>query len=64
MTVLPVEVKYREHVASNDAKGLLEFMHEFDRSTGIIVTMNKFGKEELCGRNVFFIPIWFFLLVL
>ncbi|MEA1906711.1 MAG: ATP-binding protein, partial [Euryarchaeota archaeon] len=64
MTVLPVEVKYREHVASNDAKGLLEFMCTFDLSTGIMVTMNKFGKEEIRGRDVLFIPIWFFLLVL
>ena len=64
MTVLPVEVKYRERMASTDAKGLLEFMRTFDRSTGIIVTMNKFGKEEIDGRNIFFIPIWFFLLVL
>lgn len=62
--VLPVEVKYRGHVVLSDAKGLLEFMRTFDRSTGISVTMNKFGKEEIDGRNVFFIPIWFFLLVL
>ncbi len=62
--VLPVEVKYRGHVVLSDAKGLVEFMHAFDRSTGIIVTMNKLGREEIDGRNIFFIPIWFFLLVL
>jgi len=57
-------VNYREHGVLRDAKGLVEFMHGFDRSTGIIVTMNTFGKEEIDGRNIFFIPIWLFLLVL
>ncbi|MEA1868740.1 MAG: DUF4143 domain-containing protein, partial [Euryarchaeota archaeon] len=63
-TVLPVEVKYRERVKSTDARGLVEFMHVFDQSTGILVTTDEFGKDVIDGRDVLFIPIWLFLLVL
>ncbi len=63
-TVLPVEVTYRERVTSTDARGLVEFMHVFDQGTGIIITTDEFGKDVIDGRDVLFIPIWLFLLVL
>jgi predicted AAA+ superfamily ATPase len=57
-------VKYREHVTPTDARGLVEFMHVFDQSIGILVTTDEFGKDVIDGRDVLFIPIWLFLLVL
>ena len=62
--ILPVDVAYRGHVRSTDAKGIVEFMRAFDQSTGIIVSMDEFRKDVIDGRDVLFIPIWFFLLVL
>ncbi len=62
--VLPVEVKYRERVKSTDARGLVEFMQVFDQNTGILVTTDEFRKDMIDGRDVLFIPIWLFLLVL
>jgi predicted AAA+ superfamily ATPase len=57
-------VKYRERVTSTDAIRLVEFMHVFDQSAGILVTTDEFGKDVIDGRDVLFIPIWLFLLVL
>lgn len=62
--VLPVEVKYRERVTSTDARGVVEFMHVFDQSVGILVTTDEFGKDVIGGRDVLCIPIWLFLLVM
>ncbi len=39
-------------------------MHAFDQSTGIIVTWIEFRKDVIDGRDVLFIPLWLFLLVL
>ena len=51
--VLPVEVKYRERVTSTDARALVEFMHVFDQSVGILVTTDEFGKDVIGGKDVF-----------
>ncbi len=62
--VIPIEIKYREHPTNADLKGLIEFMEMEDLNIGIVVTKDTFKKGELEGRQVLFIPIWFFLLLI
>jgi uncharacterized protein len=61
--VIPIEIKYREHPTNADLKGLIEFMDMEDLGIGIVVTKGIFKKGELGGRQVLFIPIWLFLLL-
>ncbi len=62
--VIPIEIKYREHPSNADLKGLLEFMEIEDLNVGIVVTKDTFRKGEIEGRQVLFIPIWLFLLLI
>ena len=65
MCVLPVEVKYRHHPSSADTRGLIEFMHAFNLNLGIIVTKDVLKKEIIAsGKEIIFIPLWLFLLLL
>ncbi|MEA3282781.1 MAG: hypothetical protein U9Q68_09575 [Euryarchaeota archaeon] len=52
MIILPVDVAYRGHVKSTDAKDSVEFMRAFDQSTGIIASTNEFRKDMMDGRAV------------
>ena len=62
--LLPVEVKYREHPVTADTKGLIEFMHAFDLNIGIIVTKEMLKQEKIADKEIIFIPLWLFLLLL
>lgn len=62
--VLPVEVKYREHPVTADTRGFIEFMHAFNLNLGIIVTKDILKKEIIAGKEIIFIPLWLFLLLL
>ncbi len=62
--IIPVEIKYREHPANADLKGLIEFMEMENLNTGIVVTKDTFRKGDFRGRRVLFIPIWLFLLLI
>ncbi len=65
LKVIPIEVKYREHLTNADIKGLIEFMEMENLNLGIVVTKDMFRKEELIkGCRVLFIPIWLFLLII
>ena len=65
MLVLPVEVKYREHPVAADTRGLIEFMHAFNLNLGIIVTKDVLKPEIIAaGKEIIFIPLWLFLLLL
>ncbi len=62
--LFPVEVKYREHPVTADTKGLIEFMHAFDLNIGIIVTKEMLKQEKIADKEIIFIPLWLFLLLL
>ena len=63
--VLPVEVKYREHPVAADTRGLIEFMHAFNVNLGIIVTKDVLKLDIIAaGKEIIFIPLWLFLLLL
>ena len=61
--LLPVEVKFQEHIAPSDLKGLRTFMAAYGVTRGILVTKNTFQKITKDEREIFMIPAWMFLLV-
>jgi len=62
--VIPIEVKYRENPTNADLKGLIEFMEMENLDIGIVVTKDTLRNWEIGGRQILFIPIWFFLLMI
>jgi len=61
--LLPIEVKFREHIAPSDLKGLRTFMAAHGVNRGILVTKNTFKKITESEKEIFMIPAWMFLLV-
>lgn len=59
---LPIEVKYRNHPAKNDLKGLIKFMEKYDCKKGIVVTKDLRQTIEMNGRKVECVPAWLYLL--
>ncbi len=58
--LIPIEVKYREDPRYTDT--LLEFMDEHKLSEGVIVTKDLFKQEKIAGKQIYYIPLWLFLL--
>jgi len=51
--------------SSADTRGLIEFMHAFNLDLGIIVTKDVLKPEIIAaGKEITFIPLWLFLLLL
>jgi predicted AAA+ superfamily ATPase len=61
--LLPIEVKFQEHIAPSDLKGLRTFMAAHGVSRGILVTKNTFRKITKDEKEIFMIPAWMYLLV-
>jgi hypothetical protein len=59
---VPVEIKYKNH--PTDIKGVIEFIKKFDAKKGIIVTEDTFKKEIIENMEIWFIPVWVYLLIL
>lgn len=59
---IPVEVKYKNH--PTDIKGVIEFIKKFDADKGIIVTKDTFKKEVIENTEIWFVPVWLYLLIL
>jgi len=58
--IVPIEVKYQNHIYNHDLKNLKYFMDADDLIFGVLVTKNLFEKRE----NILCIPAWMFLLIL
>ena len=56
---LPIEVKYRENVTSNDLKGLKKFKEKFDPPVMIVITKNQLEIHE----EKVYVPLWLYLLI-
>ncbi len=57
--IVPIEVKYQNHIYNHDLKNLLYFMDANDLVSGVVVTKNLFERRE----NILCIPAWMFLLI-
>ncbi|MEW5936881.1 MAG: ATP-binding protein [Candidatus Thermoplasmatota archaeon] len=61
--LLPVEVKYQEHITKADLKGILKFMDRFDVKEGVVVTKDILAEEKIGSKRIIYIPAWLFLLI-
>jgi len=59
---IPIEVKYQHN--PTDIKGLIEFCKKFKTEKGIVVTKDTFKKETIENTEVWFIPLWLYLLII
>lgn len=59
---IPVEIKYKERIYKDDLKGVLKFSQKFRAKKAIILTKDELKKEKINGIQIYFIPIWIYLL--
>jgi predicted AAA+ superfamily ATPase len=62
--LLPIEVKYKNKVNSQDIAGLIKFLLKKNLTRGIIVTKDTLDEKEIKGVSVLFVPTWLFLLAI
>ena len=62
--MLPVEVKYQNLIGQSDIKSVLKFCNRFKLNKGVIVTKKDFKREMFNGVEVWFIPVWLFIVVI
>jgi len=60
--LLPIEVKYRNQIATSDQKSLKKFMELHSLSEGIIITKNQLDLIDENNRRIWMIHAWVFLL--
>lgn len=60
--MIPIEVKYKSNLDNHDLKTILKFLNKFKLKRGIVVTKDVFGRKEINGREILFIPAWLFLI--
>jgi predicted AAA+ superfamily ATPase len=60
--LLPIEVKYRENIESEDFRGLGAFMRTFGAKDGILVTKHDAGQKSLAEGTIYLVPASVFLL--
>jgi len=56
---IPIEVKYKNNISSDDLKGINSFILEKKGSLGLVITKDIIDKKE----KLIFIPLWMFLLL-
>lgn len=61
--VLPIEVKYRNHISEKEISPLLSFMQKANISEGMIITKDIFKKEHTAKKTLYYVPAWLFLLL-
>lgn len=63
--VLPVEVKYTNHIDPKDLRGIVDFCQLFDIKSGVIVTKDVFEVRTVSEKfNLYLIPAHIFALLL
>jgi|GEM_PF-678173 len=62
---LPIEIKYTNHIQSNDFRGLIQFSRQFDCPAAVMVTKDIFEKRKVTADlTVYLIPALIFSLLL
>ncbi|MCK4428956.1 MAG: ATP-binding protein [Candidatus Aenigmarchaeota archaeon] len=60
--LIPIEVKYKEHITNSDLRTLLKFVEKNKCKEGIVVTKNLMKEEKVGKCKIKYIPSWVFLL--
>ncbi|MEF8874474.1 MAG: ATP-binding protein [Candidatus Thermoplasmatota archaeon] len=58
-SILPVEIKYKQNIKSEDEEDLIDFMDKQELDRGLMLTKDTFEVEE---EQIFKIPSYYFLL--
>lgn len=62
--VTPIEVKYADHkLEPKELKGLFSFLDKNNLKDGFVITRDRFGKEDVGGKSIIYIPAWLFCLL-
>jgi len=56
---IPIEVKYKNDISSDDLKGINSFISQKKSSFGFVITKELLDKRD----NLVFVPLWMFLLL-
>lgn len=59
---MPVEVKYKEDISSQDLKNLVEFMKLFNVKKGYLISKDKFDEVKVGKKIIKILPAWYFAL--
>lgn len=62
-TIIPIEVKYQQHITRKDLVGLLRFMEINNLQQGIVVTKETFEEKKIDEKTLLCVPAWLFLFV-
>ncbi len=62
MEKIPIEVKWKEKIKTKELKGILKFCEKFNSNKGIILTKDELKKEKFGSTELYFIPVWIYLL--
>lgn len=55
---IPIEVKNKPKLGSDDFKGIAAFMEKFNLKEGLLLSQNTFGEKKFGGRRVKILPVW------
>jgi len=58
----PIEVKFKEKITKKDIKGILKFSQKSNIKKAIILTKDELKEEKINNLNLYFIPVWIYLL--
>jgi len=61
--ILPIEIKYKNNVSEKELKGLFSFIEKFKLKKGVVITKDLLDEKRINGKDILFIPVWLFLIV-
>ncbi len=62
VTPIPIEVKFRSSVTTQDTDNLVYYLDKHKKNSGIMVTKDMFDEKQIGGKRISFIPLDVFLL--
>jgi len=60
--IIPLEVKYKDNIDTDDLNGLLSFMDKFRVKKGVIFTKDSTREIKIKGKKIVCKPVWLGLL--
>jgi len=55
---IPIEVKNKSKLDSEDFKGIMAFMEKFNLKEGLLLSHDVFGEKKFDGRHIRILPVW------
>lgn len=61
--LIPLEVKHRGAVGTDELKGLVKFMKNFNCDRGLVITKDLLEKKRVEKKEILLVPAWLFFLL-